>query len=231
MVSEILRQGWNCTALHLDINAPCYVRVLVVEGQAVSDLRAELAAALNVAMPGAGVETRVEAAPEAAVKAKGDDGAAIERCRHCGCEWRCPECDGMPVVRGDHADVVVLDELDPAVDWGGGSDEGAAVYGLGAMVPEGLAGYAPSDTDEEKLTAADLAKLEGELEAANPKPKDGLYRHAPGVVEQSAYAQLPSEFFDTASGALSAGLSSEEVAGALEHKGVLKPATEDDDAG
>lgn len=54
----------------------------------------------------------------------GDDGPTIERCRHCGCEWRCPECDGLPVVRGEHADTVVLDELDPAVDWGGGSDEG-----------------------------------------------------------------------------------------------------------
>ncbi len=20
----------------------------------------------------------------------------VERCRHCGCEWRCPDCDGIP---------------------------------------------------------------------------------------------------------------------------------------
>lgn len=25
---------------------------------------------------------------------KADDGATIETCRHCGLEWRCPDCDG-----------------------------------------------------------------------------------------------------------------------------------------
>ena len=27
------------------------------------------------------------------------DERTVEECRHCGCEWVCPECDGAPGVR------------------------------------------------------------------------------------------------------------------------------------
>jgi len=62
--AELMQRFPHITTIHIDVTAPSYVRVLVVEGQGASDLRAELAAALNVAMPGVGAETRIEAAPE-----------------------------------------------------------------------------------------------------------------------------------------------------------------------
>jgi hypothetical protein len=224
LASELLQRFVDGTALHLDIDQPCYFRVLVREPGDTDALCDEIAAVITRHAPAARVTTRVVTAPELGegidAEHHGRYKAAAESL------WK------------------LLDDIDTADDAARKDD--ARYRATARTIAKRRSEHAVSFDGhtlvwswDSPLPAADMAKLEvkvlqGETtddEIAEYKRLVALHEPSPErgtaikleVDAQIQEASLPPEFYDGTSAAAEKDLTSEEVAGALEHKGVLKP--------
>jgi hypothetical protein len=205
LASELLQRFVDGTALHLDIDQPCYFRVLVREPGDTDALCDEIAAVITRHAPAARVTTRVVTAPELGegidAEHHGRYKAAAESL------WK------------------LLDDIDTADDAARKDD--ARYRATARTIAKRRSEHAQSFDGQtlvwswdSPLQPADMAKLE--IKVLHGKATDdeiAEYKRLGALHEPSP--ELPPEFYDGTSAAAEKGLTSEDVAGALEHKGLL----------